>query len=106
MLSVTEAEPATIRAAFDQAGELSAAVELRRMSSGHHEQRDGADARQFDRGWKPLRVQKYYRPLAARAQRHRYPLVALPFAEADARANGAAPFHVASAALKIVSLVG
>ena len=34
MFSVTEAEAATIRAAFDQDGELSAAVELRRIFPG------------------------------------------------------------------------
>jgi hypothetical protein len=32
MLVVTEAEAAAIRAAFEQRGELSAAVELRRLS--------------------------------------------------------------------------
>ncbi len=55
MFSVTEAEATTIRAAYEQDGELSAAVELRRLFSGV-----GAEAaRQCARviaGWKPQPV--------------------------------------------------
>ncbi|HZC98494.1 MAG TPA: hypothetical protein VE267_20670 [Bradyrhizobium sp.] len=40
MVVVTEADAAAIRAIFQQRGELSAVVELRRL--GHHGQRAGA----------------------------------------------------------------
>ena len=56
MLVVTEAEAAAIRAAFEQRGELSAAVELRRLFPGVT---DTAQARACARtiaGWKPLPV--------------------------------------------------
>ena len=55
MFVVTEAEAAAIRAAFEQRGELSAAVELRRLFPGVT---DTAQARACARtiaGWKPLR---------------------------------------------------
>ena len=54
MLVVTEAEAAAIRAAFEQRGELSAAVELRRLFPAVT---DTAQARACARtiaGWKPL----------------------------------------------------
>jgi hypothetical protein len=54
MLVVTEADAAAIRAAFEQRGELSAAVELRRRFPGIT---DNAQAREWARtiaGWKPL----------------------------------------------------
>jgi hypothetical protein len=54
MFVVTEAEAAAIRAVFDQRGELSAAVELRRLFPGIT---DNAQARECARtiaGWKPL----------------------------------------------------
>ena len=56
MFVVTEAEAAAIRAAFEQRGELSAAVELRRLFPGVT---DTAQARACARtiaGWKPLPV--------------------------------------------------
>jgi hypothetical protein len=56
MIVVTEAEAAAIRAAFEQRGELSAAVELRRLFPGVT---DTAQARACARtiaGWKPLPV--------------------------------------------------
>jgi hypothetical protein len=56
MFAVTEAEVAAIRAAFDQGGELSAAVELRRLFPGIT---DNAEARECARtitGWRPLTV--------------------------------------------------
>ena len=61
MFVVTEAEAAAIRAAFDRGGELSAAVELRRLFPGVT---DNARARECARtiaGWKPLPVRP--RPL-------------------------------------------
>ena len=56
MIVVTEAEAAAIRAAFEQRGELSAAVELCRLFPGVT---DTAQARACARtiaGWKPLPV--------------------------------------------------
>ena len=54
MFVVSEAEAAAIRAAFDRGGELSAAVELRRLFPGVT---DNAEARECARAiaaWKPL----------------------------------------------------
>jgi hypothetical protein len=56
MFVVTEADAAAIRAAFEQCGELAAAVELRRLFPGVT---DNAQARECARtiaGWKPLSV--------------------------------------------------
>ena len=56
MFAVTEAEAAAIRAVFEQQGELSAAIELRRLFPGVT---DNAQARACARtiaGWKPLPV--------------------------------------------------
>ena len=54
MFIVTEADAAAIRAAYEQEGELSAAIELRRLFPGIT---DNAEARECARtiaGWKPL----------------------------------------------------
>jgi hypothetical protein len=54
MFVVSEAEAAAIRAVFDQQGELSAAVELRRLFPAIT---DNAQARECARtiaGWEPL----------------------------------------------------
>ena len=54
MFCVSEAEVATIRAAYEQGGELSAAIELRRLFPGIT---DNAKARECVRtiaGWTPL----------------------------------------------------
>ena len=62
MFVVSEAEAAAIRAAFDQGGELAAAVELRRLFPGIT---DNADARKCARaiaGWKPLPLRPTVRP--------------------------------------------
>jgi hypothetical protein len=56
MFVVSEAEADAIRAVFDQRGELSAAIELRRLFPGIT---DNAQARECARtiaGWKPLPV--------------------------------------------------
>ena len=58
MFCVTETEAAAIRAAYEQGGELSAAVELRRLFPGIT---DNAKARECARtiaGWTPLPVPK------------------------------------------------
>ena len=54
MFTVTEAEAAAIRAAFERGGEFAAAVELRRLFPGVT---DNAEARECARtiaAWKPL----------------------------------------------------
>jgi hypothetical protein len=54
MFVVTEADAAAIRAVYEQRGELSAAIELRRRFPGIT---DNAQARECARtiaGWKPL----------------------------------------------------
>ena len=58
MFVVTEADAAAIRAAFDQGGEFSAAVELRQRFPGIP---DNATARECARNiaaWKPLPLRK------------------------------------------------
>ena len=53
-VSVSDAEAAAIRAAYERGGELAAAVELRRRFPGIT---DDAEAREYARiiaGWKPL----------------------------------------------------
>jgi hypothetical protein len=54
MFVVTEAEAAAIRAVYQQRGEFSAALELRRLFPGIT---DNAQAREWARsiaGWKPM----------------------------------------------------
>ena len=54
MFVVSEADAASIRAAFDQGGEFAAAIELRRLFPGIT---DNAEARACARtiaGWKPV----------------------------------------------------
>jgi hypothetical protein len=70
MFVVTEAEAAAIRAVYEQRGELSAAIELRRLFPGIT---DNAQARECARtiaGWKPLRPVKRM-PKAPRLRRVR-----------------------------------
>ena len=58
MFVVSEAEAAAIRAVYEQRGELSAAIELRRLFPGVT---DNVQARECVRtiaGWKPLRPVK------------------------------------------------
>ena len=54
MFSVSEAEAATIRTAFEQEGEMSAGIELRRLFPGIT---DGTKAREIARviaRWRPI----------------------------------------------------
>ncbi len=54
MFAVSESDAAAIRAVFEQDGELSAAIELRRRLPGV---RDNATAREWGRtiaGWRPI----------------------------------------------------
>jgi hypothetical protein len=56
MFVVSEAEAAAIRVAFDQGGELSAAVELRRLFPGITDSEVARECAGTIAGWKPLPV--------------------------------------------------
>ena len=56
MVVVSEAEAAAIRAAFDRGGELSAAVELRRLFPGITSTTQARECARTIAGWKPLPV--------------------------------------------------
>jgi hypothetical protein len=68
MFVVTEAEFAAIRAAFEQQGELSAAIELRRLFPGVTENVQARECVRVIAGWKrlpPTRPGGYIRAGAA-----------------------------------------
>jgi hypothetical protein len=54
MFVVTEAEATAIRAVFEQQGELSAAVELRRLFPGITDNVQARECARTIAGWKPL----------------------------------------------------
>ena len=54
MFIVTEAEAAAIRAAFEQGGELSAAIEVRRLFPGITDNAQALACARIITGWKPL----------------------------------------------------
>ncbi len=54
MFIVTEADAAAIRAAFDEDGELSAVVELRRRFPGITDHAKARECARTIAGWKPL----------------------------------------------------
>jgi hypothetical protein len=54
MFTVSEADAAAIRAAFDRGGELSAVVELRRIFPGITDNVLARDCARTIAGWKPL----------------------------------------------------
>ena len=54
MFVVTEAEATAIRTAFEQQGELSAAVELRRLFPGITDNVQARECARTIAGWKPL----------------------------------------------------
>jgi hypothetical protein len=54
MFVVSEAEAAAIRTAFEQRGELSAAIELRRLFPGITDNLQARDVARVIAGWKPL----------------------------------------------------
>jgi hypothetical protein len=56
MFTVTEADAATIRAAFEQQGELSAAVEVRRLFPGVADMTEARECARAIAAWKPLPV--------------------------------------------------
>ncbi len=55
MFVVTEAEAAAIRAAFNRGGELSAAVELRRLFPGVTDNTQARACARTIAAWKPVR---------------------------------------------------
>jgi hypothetical protein len=54
MMAVSEADASAIRAAFDQGGVLSAAVELRRLFPGLVDNDNTRECARTIAGWKPL----------------------------------------------------
>ena len=56
MFSVTEEEAAAIRAVYEQGGELSAAVELRRRFPAIESTAQARECARIIAGWKPLAV--------------------------------------------------
>ena len=54
MFIVTEADAAAIRAAFDKGGELSAAIELRRLFPGIADNEQARECARTIAAWKPL----------------------------------------------------
>jgi hypothetical protein len=56
MFSVSEADAAAIRAAFEQSGELAAAVELRRLFPGITDNENARACARSIAGWQPLPV--------------------------------------------------
>ena len=64
MFIVTEADAAAIRAVFDQEGELSAAIELRRRFPGVTENAKARACARSIAGWTPLPAQP--RPVTRR----------------------------------------
>jgi hypothetical protein len=57
MFVVSEADATAIRAAFDQGGELSAAVELRRLFPGIADNAHATRCVRTIAGWKPLSLE-------------------------------------------------
>ena len=58
MFVVTEADAAAIRAIYEQRGELSAAIELRRRFPGITDNAQAQECARTIAGWKPLRPVK------------------------------------------------
>jgi hypothetical protein len=65
MFVVTEADAASIRAAFEQRGELSAAVELCRLFPGIVDNVQARECARIIAGWKPLLKRPLRRKKAA-----------------------------------------
>jgi hypothetical protein len=55
MFAISEAQAAAIRAVFEQRGELSAVVELRRLFPGVTDNRQARECVRMIAGWKPRR---------------------------------------------------
>jgi hypothetical protein len=61
MFVVSETEAAAIRAAFEQSGELAAAVELRRLFPGVTDNMQARECARAIAGWEPLPPRLYRR---------------------------------------------
>jgi hypothetical protein len=69
MFVVSEAEAAAIRSAFERGGELSAAVELRRLFPGVGDNVAARECARTIAGWKPLPAK--LRPVGLRPGKRR-----------------------------------
>ena len=65
MFVVTEADAGAIRAGYEQRGELSAAVELRRRFPGIETNAQARECARIIAGWKPLPLRTVRRKKAA-----------------------------------------
>jgi hypothetical protein len=69
MFTVSEADAATIRTAFEQHGELSAAIELRRLFPGIVDNTRARECARSIAGWTPLPLPEVkQRPARRRAR--------------------------------------
>ena len=68
MFAVTEAEAAAIRAAFEQSGELSAVVELRRLFPGITDNTQARECVRTIAGWRTLPLQATRAPRLPRVR--------------------------------------
>ena len=68
MFIVTETQAAAIRAAFDQGGEFTAALELRRLFPGITDNAEARDCARTIAGWKPLQRPRKPRPCPPRTR--------------------------------------
>jgi hypothetical protein len=71
MFVVTEADAAAIRAAYEQEGELSAAIEVRRLFPGITDNAKALSCARTIAGWKPLPAACQITPLRLRRSRAR-----------------------------------
>ena len=68
MFVVSETEADMIRSAFTRGGELSAAIELRRLFPGIHDNQQARDFARAIAGWKPLPPRSLKNPRACRTR--------------------------------------
>jgi hypothetical protein len=66
MFAVSETEADMIRSAFTRGGELSAAIELRRLFPGIHDNEQARDYARTIAGWNPLPLAPLKKPRACR----------------------------------------
>jgi hypothetical protein len=69
MFVVSEADAAAIRTAYEQGGELSAAIELRRLFPGITDNENARRCARSIAGWTPLPVPKVKQRPASRRSR-------------------------------------
>jgi hypothetical protein len=68
MFVVSEAEAAAIRAAYDQGGEFTAAIELRRLFPAIPDNDWARDCARTIAGWKPFRMPRKAMPCPTRTR--------------------------------------